>query len=113
LQWGAALNQGMNYVAIEDIQLVIKVVLSTKSTKRSKDTWFPTDCKRQTASIPNWIFLEHLQTHSKKTMAEFKVHGIVNLIKGEHDNSGNIIKLKTKAQQWLIDYEYVTKTYQL
>jgi hypothetical protein len=46
-------------------------------------------------------------------MAEFKVHGIVNLIKGEHDNSGNIIKLKTKAQQWLIDYEYVTKTYQL
>jgi hypothetical protein len=102
---GAALTRGRNYVTIEDMPLIIKVVLSTASIERVRilDLLLNTGGELSTSQIE--LFLNISKPTSRRTMAEFKGLGIVDLIEGEFENSEIKIKLKPKFS-WFLSSEF-------
>ena len=93
---GAALIRGRNYVTVEDIPLIIKVVLSTASIERVRilDLLLNAGGRLSTSQIE--FSLNISKPTAKRTMAEFKGLGIVDLIEGENENSENNNTIKTE-----------------
>jgi DNA-binding transcriptional ArsR family regulator len=102
---GAALIQGRNYVTIEDISLIIKVVLSNASIERVRilDLLLNAGGKLSTSEIE--FSLNISKPTARRTMAEFKGLGIVDLIEGKYENSEIKIKLKPKFS-WFLGSEF-------
>ena len=93
---------GRNFVTMEDIPLIIKVVLSTASIERVRilDLLLNAGGKLSTSEIE--FSLNISKPTAKRTMAEFKGLGIVDLIEGEHENSEKIIQLKPRFSWFLV-----------
>jgi hypothetical protein len=102
---GAALTRGRNYITVEEIPLIIKVVLTTASIERVRilDLLLNADGKLSTSQIE--FSLNISKPTAKRTMAEFKGLGIVDLIEGEYENSEKIIHLKEKFS-WFLGSEF-------
>ena len=102
---GAALIRGRNYVTVEDIPLIIKVVLSTASIERVRilDLLLNAGGKLSTSQIE--FSLNISKPTAKRTMAEFKGLGIVDLIEGENENSEKKIQLKSRFS-WFLSSEF-------
>lgn len=76
---GHALSQGRNYITMQDVPLVIKVVFSTASHERVRI--FELLIEHQ-GKLRTSLITESLNTSNntaKRTMAEFKAVGLVNL----------------------------------
>ena len=76
---GHALSQGRNYITMQDIPLVIKVVFSTASKERVRiyELLIEHQGKLSTSMITD--SLNTSNNTAKRTMAEFKAVGLVNL----------------------------------
>ncbi len=85
---GHALSQGRNFITIEDISLLVKVVLSTASIERVKvfDLLLERDGRLSTSQITKGLTISN--PTARRTMAEFKGLGIINMV-GESEDEGN------------------------
>ena len=102
---GTALNRGRNYVTVEDIPLVIKVVLSTASIERVRVLDLLLNAKGKLSASQIEFSLNISKPTAKRTMAEFKGLGVVDLIEGEYENSEKTIELKPKFS-WFLSKEF-------
>ena len=76
---GHALSQGRNYITMQDIPLVIKVVFSTASHERVRifELLIEHQGKLNTSKIADSLNVSN--NTAKRTMAEFKAVGLVNV----------------------------------
>jgi hypothetical protein len=91
---GHALSQGRNYITLQDIPLVIKVVFSTASHERVRI--FELLIEHQ-GKLSTSIITESLNTSNntaKRTMAEFRAVGLVNLrnVKTPTETGGAVVE---------------------
>ena len=95
---GHALSQGRNFITIEDISLVIKVVLSTASIERVKvfDLLLESRGHLSTSQITKGLTIS--KPTARRTMAEFKGLGIVNIL-GELEDDGNYQQLYDNTEK--------------
>jgi hypothetical protein len=104
---GHALSQGRNYITKEDISLVIKVVLSTASTERVRIFEL---LLAFGGSLTTRQVVDYLNTSSntaKRTMAEFKAIGLVNIETepSEHGEPQKRMILDDKFE-WFLSEEF-------
>ena len=102
---GSALNQGRNYITIEDIPLIIKVVLSTASIERVRILDLLLNAEGKLSSSQIEFSLNISKPTAKRTMVEFKGLGIVDLLECENENSEKTIQLKPKFS-WFLSKEF-------
>jgi hypothetical protein len=102
---GAALTHGRNYVTTDDIPLVIKVVLSTASIERVRILDLLLNAKGKLSTSQIEYSLNISPPTAKRTMAEFKGLGIVDMTEGEYENSEKTIELKPKFS-WFLSQEF-------
>lgn len=107
---GHGLSQGRNYITIEDIPLVIKVVLSTASIERVKvfDLLLRCEGRLSTSQITKALSISN--PTARRTMAEFKGLGIVDMdgIETEehvYDNTEKSMTLKPEFK-WFLSEEF-------
>lgn len=102
---GHAVLFGRNYITIEDVSLIIKVVLSTASIERVKvlDLLLNVGGILATSKISDSLNISN--STAKRTMTEFKGLGVVDMINGEHQNSEITIQLK-KEFSWFLSDEF-------
>jgi IclR helix-turn-helix domain len=104
---GHALSQGRNYITLEDIPLVVKVVLSTASIERVTifDLLLAHKGKMTTSQIANSLNISNPTTH--RTMIELKALGLVDMKKeSEAINSEYQITLDAKFD-WFLTKEFL------
>jgi HTH domain len=104
---GHALLKGRNYITIEDIPLVVKVVLSTASIERVTifDLLLAHKGKMTTSQIANSLNISHHTAH--RTMTELKALGLVDMEKeSETTNSEYQISLDPKFD-WFLTKEFL------
>ena len=96
---------GRNYITIEDITLIIKVVLSTASIERVKvlDLLLNLEGILTTSQIVNSLNVSN--PTAKRTMVEFKGLGIIDMINDEQQNSEKTIQIK-KEFSWFLSEEF-------
>jgi hypothetical protein len=103
---GHALSQGTNYITIEDIPPIVKVVLSTASVERVVIFNLLLAHKgRLTTSI----ITESLNTTTPtalRTMTEFKALGLVDMIEVEEEGGNKKIILKPEFE-WFVSEDFV------
>lgn len=90
---GHALSKGRNYITVDDIPLLIKVVLSTASIERV--TIFDLLIKAN-GTLTTTVISEGARISkptAKRIMAEFRALGIVNIERGETETSLIVAKL--------------------
>lgn len=102
---GHALTQGRNYVTIEDIPLVIHVVLSTASIERVKtfELLLENGGVLRTSDIT-----KHLNVSAptaKRTMAEFKALGIVEIPETDFETSEKQMILSSNLN-WFLTQDF-------
>lgn len=97
---GHALSQGRNFIIIEDISLVIKVVLSTASIERVKvfDLLLERWGRLSTSQITKALSIS--KPTARRTMAEFKGLGMVSMV-GESEDDGNDQQLFDNAEKMM------------
>lgn len=102
---GHALSRGRNYITIEDISLVIDVVFSTASKERVKalELLLSNGGKLTTSDIANTLNIS--SNTAKRTMAEFKALGLVELNDGDNNNSEKEINLY-QSFSWFLSEEF-------
>jgi hypothetical protein len=108
---GHALSQGRKFVTIGDIPLLIKVVLSTASIERVKifDLLLSSGGRLSTSRITKALSISN--PTARRTMAEFKGLGIVNMedeqVADDHtyDNSEKSMTLKPEFS-WFLSAEF-------
>jgi len=106
---GHALSQGRNFIKLEDIPLLIRVVLSTASIERVKifDLLLSSGGRLSTSQITKALSISN--PTARRTMAEFKGLGIVNMEEDEqvdaptYDNSEKSMILKSEFGWFLSD----------
>ena len=76
---GHALSQGRNYITMQDIPLIIKVVFSTASKERVRIFELLIEHKGKLSTSMITDSLNTSNNTAKRTMAEFKAVGLVNL----------------------------------
>ena len=91
---GAALIRGRNYFTIEEVPLLIKVVLSTASIERVRILDLLLNAGGQLSTSQIEFSLNISKPTAKRTMAEFKGLGIVDMLEGLYENSEVKIELK-------------------
>jgi hypothetical protein len=104
---GHALSRGRNYITLEDIPLVVKLVLSTASIERVTifDLLLAHKGKMNTFQISNSLNISNHTTH--RTMIELKALGIVDMTKeSETNNSEYQISLDSKFD-WFLTKEFL------
>ena len=102
---GHALSKGRNYITVDDIPLLIKVVLSTASIERV--TIFDLLIKAN-GTLTTTAISEGARTSkptAKRIMAEFRALGIVNIERGETETSLIVAKLN-KEYSWVLGDEF-------
>lgn len=97
---GHALSKGWNYITVDDIPLLIKVVLSTASIERV--TIFDL-LTLTTTAISEGARIS--KPTAKRIMAEFRALGIVNIERGETETSLIVAKL-IKEYSWFLGDEF-------
>ena len=102
---GHALIYGRSYITIDDIPLIIRVVLSTASIERVKvlDLLLNAGGKLSTSQITNSLNVSN--PTAKRTMAEFKGLGLVNMAEGDYENSEKLVHLKSEFS-WFLEEEF-------
>jgi predicted transcriptional regulator len=111
---GHALISGRNYITLDDIPILIKVVLSTASIERVKifDLLLSADGQLSTSQITKALDIS--SNTAKRTMTEFKGLGIVDWVQEDDGDNGakfgygynnleKIVKLKNKFLWFLTD----------
>jgi hypothetical protein len=101
---GHALSYGRNYITIEDISIVLKVVLSTGSIERVLilDLLIANNGSLTTSQITTSMRISN--NTAKRTMTEFKGLELVTMDRvGDHSNSEYKITLKSKFNWFLTD----------
>ena len=101
---GHALSHGRNYITIEDIGIVLKVVLSTGIYQTSLNTQ-SINCSRGELSTSQITTSMRISNHTaKRTMTEFKGLEFVDIDRvGDNSNSRYKITLKPKFKWFLTD----------
>jgi hypothetical protein len=103
-----ALSYGRNYITIEDIGIVLKVVLSTSSIERVLilDLLIANNGTLTTSQITTAMKISN--NTAKRTMTEFKGLELVNMDRvGDNSNSEYKITLKPKFK-WFLTEEFKT-----
>jgi hypothetical protein len=102
---GHALSCGRNYITIEDIPLVIKVVLSTASVERVRifDLLIKNKGKLSTSDITR--DLNTTNPTARRTMTELKALGLVEMSDIVDTNSEKEMTLKSEFQ-WFLNKEF-------
>jgi HTH domain len=104
---GHALSQGRNYIALEDIPLVVKVVLSTASIERVTifDLLLAHKGKMTTSRIANSLNISNHTAH--RTMTELKALGLVDM-KKESDATNSEYQITLDAEfDWFLTKEFL------
>jgi hypothetical protein len=99
---GHALIEGRNYVTVEDVPLLIKVVLSTAPIARVAifEMLLGNRGTLRTADIEDGLGISHPTVY--KTMAELELLGLVDVKKeGDFDNSPKTMTLK-RQYKWCL-----------
>jgi Mn-dependent DtxR family transcriptional regulator len=102
---GHALSQGRNYITLEDIPLIIKVVLSTASIERVTifDLLLAYKGTMTTTQIATSLNIS--QPTALRTMTELKALGLVEMVNGD---SNTPAKITLDPQfSWVFDKEFV------
>ena len=94
------MSKGWNYITVDDIPLLIKVVLSTASIERV--TIFDL-LTLTTTAISEGARIS--KPTAKRIMAEFRALGIVNIERGETETSLIVAKL-IKEYSWFLGDEF-------
>jgi hypothetical protein len=102
---GHALSQGRNYITIEDIRIVIKVVFSTADMARVRifELLLQFNGRLTTSQITSSLNI--VNNTAKRTMTEFKALDLVTLHEGENENSVKEIILH-KDFEWFLSEEF-------
>jgi hypothetical protein len=103
---GHALSKGRNYITIEDIPLIVKVVLSTASVERVVIFNLLLAHK---GKLTTSIITESLNTTTPtalRTMTEFKALGLVDMIEIAEEDKNKKIILKPEFE-WFISEDFV------
>ncbi len=105
---GHALSQGRNYITIDEIPLIIKVVLSTASTERVRifETLLNFGGRLTTRQIMD--YLDTAAQTAKRTMTELKALGLVTIDTVQSDHGGEPmyqISLDDKFE-WFLTEEF-------
>ena len=108
---GHALSQGRNFITKKDVPILIKVVLSTASIERVKvfDLLINSGGRLSTSKITKALSMSN--PTARRTMAEFKGLGIVNMEEDEqtdapnYDNSEKSMGLKPEFS-WFLSEEF-------
>lgn len=103
---GHALSLGRNYITIQDLEIVVKVVLSTASMERVRVLELLLHSRGKLSTSQIMVCLNTSNNTAKRTMAEFKALGLVNEFESEHDNSEKIIKLRDEFD-WFLTEEFL------
>jgi hypothetical protein len=101
---GRALSQGRNYITLEDVPIIVKVVLSTASIERVKvfDLLLRHNGMLDTSDITNGM--NTTKPTALRTMAELKALELVDLVElGEGDNTLKQIQLKHDFEWFLTE----------
>ena len=85
--------------------MIIKVVLSTASIERVRILDLLLNAGGQLSTSQIEVSLNISKPTARRTMAEFKGLGIVDIIEGEYENSEIKIKLKSKFS-WFLSSEF-------
>ena len=102
---GHALSQGRNYLTLEDMPLLIKIVLSTASMERVRIFELLRENKGTLTTSKIADSLNMSNNTAKRTMAEFIAIGLVDLneVKVEHGSPEKQIILKVKFDWFFSD----------
>jgi hypothetical protein len=103
---GHALIEGRNYIALEDIPLLIKVVLSTAPITRVAvfEMLIANDGTLKTLDIQEGIGISHHTVH--KAMTELELLGLVDVQEeGDYDTAPKIITLKPEYN-WCLGRQF-------
>ena len=102
---GHALSQGRNYITLEDIRIVIRVVFSTADMARVKIFELLLQFKGRLNTSEITASLNIVNNTAKRTMTEFKALGLVTLNEGENENSVKEIILHENFK-WFLTEEF-------
>ena len=102
---GHALSQGRNYLTMEDIPLLIKVVFSTASMERVRIFELLIEHKGRLTTSLITASLNTSNNTAKRTMAEFHALGLVDVgdTQSQHGKPEKKITLKDEFQWFLSD----------
>lgn len=102
---GHALSRGRNYITLEDIPLIIKVVLSTASIERVTifDLLLAYKGTMTTTQIADSLNIS--QPTALRTMTELKALGLVEMVNGD-SNSPAKITLDSQFS-WIFDKQFL------
>ena len=106
---GHALSQSRNYMTMDDIPLIIKVVFSTASMERVRIFELLIEHKGRLTTSLITKSLNTSNNTAKRTMAEFHALGLVDLgdIKSQHGEPEKEITLKDEFR-WFLSDEFNT-----
>jgi len=102
---GHALSRGRNYITLEDVPLIIKVVLSTASIERVTifDLLLAYKGTMTTTQIADSLNIS--QPTALRTMTELKALGLVEMVNGD-SNSPAKITLDSQFS-WIFDKQFL------
>jgi hypothetical protein len=104
---GHALSQGRNFIAMGDIPLVIKVVLSTASKERVR-VFELLIASKGTLTVSRIVeSLKMSEPTAKRTMAEFNALGIADLIESESEQGTLKYECRlVESLNWFLEPEF-------
>lgn len=104
---GHALSEGRNYITMEDLSIVVKVVLSTAVIERVKvfDLLLKHDGRLTTSQIT--AALNTTSPTARRTMTEFKALGLVAMQDSVDQNKNTVKEITLKPEfSWFLESQF-------
>lgn len=105
---GHALSQGRNYITMEDMSILIKTVFSTASLERVRIFELLLEAKGKLSTSQIVESLRISNKTAKRTMAEFKAIGLVDVGEIETHHGGDLEKqiILVEKLDWFLSQEF-------